>query len=325
MKKTLLALAAITALAALAEALILIRIPEDPWKLGALLEAFALTVGAFVALTYSALVRQLRKWAVESPGRAFGVPFLMLIPYLVLALGTRTFSWLALEKLTTYIAVPVLLLMPDRQRKAEKVGWRDLAAMLALGLPVSANWLREVWVWPQDLYVFRPLFCVCVGGYAFMVIRNLEGVGYRLLWRKGDFIDGLTNFAAFTLLGIPLGLALNFLHPHWQSISPGQIALQFIGVYLTVAIPEELLFRGILQNFLVRSIPQGPRGLYGLILASVVFGASHLHHAPVPNWRYAMLATLAGLFYGNAYRNRHRLSSSALTHALVDTAWHFWF
>lgn len=173
--------------------------------------------------------------------------------------------------------------------------------------------------------MFRPLFCVCVGGYAFMVIRNLEGVGYQLLWRKGDFIDGLTNFAAFTLLGIPLGLALNFLHPHWQSIPPGQIALQFIGIYLTVAIPEELLFRGILQNFLVRSIPQGPRGLYGLILASVVFGASHLHHAPVPNWRYAMLATLAGLFYGNAYRNRHRLSSSALTHALVDTAWHFWF
>ena len=71
--------------------------------------------------------------------------------------------------------------------------------------------------------------------------------------------------------------------------------------------------------------PEGPRGLYGLLIASVVFGAAHLHHPPVPNWRYAMLATLAGIFYGNVYRTRQRLCASALTHALVDTIWHFWF
>ena len=99
----------------------------------------------------------------------------------------------------------------------------------------------------------------------------------------------------------------------------------FIGIYLTVAIPEEMLFRGILQNLLVRTIQKGPPGLYGLLIASVVFGASHLHHAPVPNWRYAILATLAGIFYGNVYRTRQRLCASALTHALVDTIWHFWF
>jgi membrane protease YdiL (CAAX protease family) len=105
----------------------------------------------------------------------------------------------------------------------------------------------------------------------------------------------------------------------------GNFFFLFIGIYLTVAIPEELLFRGILQNLLVRSIHKGPRGLYGLLIASVVFGASHLHHAPVPNWRYAILATLAGIFYGNVYRTRQRLCASALTHALVDALWHFWF
>jgi membrane protease YdiL (CAAX protease family) len=57
----------------------------------------------------------------------------------------------------------------------------------------------------------------------------------------------------------------------------------------------------------------------------VVFGAAHLHHAPRPNWRYAILATLAGIFYGNVYRTRQRLCASALIHALVDTLWHFWF
>jgi membrane protease YdiL (CAAX protease family) len=65
--------------------------------------------------------------------------------------------------------------------------------------------------------------------------------------------------------------------------------------------------------------------LYGLVIAAAIFGAAHLHHAPVPNWRYAVMATLAGIFYGNAYRTRQRLCASGLTHALVDTLWHFWF
>jgi CAAX protease family protein len=133
------------------------------------------------------------------------------------------------------------------------------------------------------------------------------------------------NLVAFALLALPLGLALNFLHPHSnEQVSWGGFIFQFIGIYLTVAIPEELLFRGILQNLLVRSIHRGPSGLYGLLIASVVFGAAHLHHAPVPNWRYGILATLAGIFYGNAYRTRQRLCASALTHAFVDAIWHFW-
>jgi membrane protease YdiL (CAAX protease family) len=324
-KKAILTLAALTALAAVAEALVVLRIKVDPWRLAALLESLALVLGAFVGLTYTGLVRQLRQWAVASAWAGLGMPFLLLVPYLVGALGTASFSALAAGKVLAYIAVPTLLLLPDRLRRPERPGWRDFGAMLALAVPVAANWLEGIWTWPQELYVFRPLFCVCVGAYGFLVIRNLDGVGYRLLWRKGDLIDGLANFAAFALLGIPLGIWLGFIHPHTNAAVLREFPLQFVGIYLTIAIPEELLFRGILQNFLARSIVRGPRGLYGLLIASVVFGASHLHHAPVPNWRYAILATLAGIFYGNAYRARQRLSASALTHALVDTAWHFWF
>jgi hypothetical protein len=229
--------------------------------------------------------------------------------------------------------VPTALLLPDRLHHSESLTWRDALAMLALAVPVSAHWLQGIWIWPQDIYVFRPIFCVLVGGYDFMVLRNLEGVGFRLVWRKSDIWDGLLNFLAFALLAIPLGIGLNFIHPHsTASLSNirglGPVAtffLVFVGIYLTVAIPEELLFRGFLQNLLVRTIRKGPRGVYGLLIASVVFGASHLHHPPVPNWRYAILATLAGIFYGNVYRTRQRLCASALTHALVDTIWHFWF
>ena len=135
----------------------------------------------------------------------------------------------------------------------------------------------------------------------------------------------LVRRPVFALLAIPLGYALGFIQFRPTSVTAADFALQLFGIYLTIAIPEELLFRGILQNLLVKSITRGPRGLYGLLIASVIFGAAHLHHSPAPNWRYAILATLAGVFYGNTFRTRSRVSAPALTHTLVDTVWHFWF
>ncbi len=337
MKKGLQIFLGLTLLAALAEGLILVRVRIDPWPTAALLESVALLLGAFVGMTQTAFIKQLRHWAMLSPVVAGGMPFLLLVPYLIFGLGTRTFSFPALGKLIAYILAPTALLLPDRLHHRETLGWRDAAAMLALAVPVSAGWLQGIWTWPQELYVFRPIFCVLVGGYVFMVLRNLEGVGFRLVWRKSDVWDAVLNLVAFSLLGIPLGLALNFIHPHAMAPLARDLSLGpvlnfffvFIGIYLSIAIPEELLFRGVLQNLLVRTIRKGPPGLYGLLIASVVFGASHLHHMtgnpPRPNWRYAIMATLAGIFYGNVYRTRQRLCASALTHALVDSIWHFWF
>ncbi len=348
MKKAVLFIAGLLTLAALAEWIIVAQTPIDPSRLSAFLVCLSLVLGVFVALTDPGFVRQLRAWVVASAAAALGLPLLLLIPYLILALGTRTFSFWGLAKLTVYIVAPVALVLPARLHRATRVGWRDFAAMLALGLPVAAHWLEGIWMWPEDLYAFRPLYSVCVGAYAFMAVRHLEGVGYRLTFRKRDVLDGLANFVAFALLAIPAGYLLGFIHFHQHEVRPWTLAFglagarhslvipegwaelfqfvgEFLAIYITIAIPEELLFRGILQNFLVKSLPLERRALWGLLIASVVFGASHLHHPPVPNWRYAILATVAGVFYGNAYRNRQRLSCSALTHALVDVAWHFWF
>jgi membrane protease YdiL (CAAX protease family) len=323
-KQAIIFVVSLLSLAALAEWIILLQVRIPPVPLAAFLVCFSLVLGVFVGLTSAPFVRQLREWSVRSAAAAAGLPFLLLAPYLVFAIGTGTFSVTGLAKLSAYIAAPVLLLLPDRLHRPARAGWRDFAAMAVLAVPVGANWLTGIWTWPQDLYFFRPLYSVCVGVYAFLVIRNLDGVGYRLTLRKRDVLDGLANLLGFALLGIPLGIGLHFIHPHSRSVAFSIFVFQCLGIYLTIAIPEELLFRGILQNFLVRSLPERG-GFYGVAVASVVFGLAHLHHAPVPNWRYAIMATLAGLFYGNAFRTRHRISASALTHTLVDTLWHFWF
>jgi CAAX protease family protein len=310
---------------AITETLVLARVHYHPLQLTAFFLSLTLVLGAYVALADEDFVRALRARAARSRAAALGLPALLLVPYLAVAAGTGTFSLGGAGKLAAYIAVPVLLLMPDRLRSATRAGWRDFAAMVALAIPVGAHWLSGIWMWPEDLYFFRPLYSVLVGGYAFMVIRNLEGVGYKLTFGWKDAGEAVLHFAGFAVVAIPAGLALEFLHPHAAHPSPWAVGFQFFGIFLTVAVPEELLFRGILQNFLVKSLRSERRELYGLLIASVVFGAAHLHHAPVPNWRYMILATMAGIFYGNTYRRRGRVAASALTHTLVDTLWRFWF
>lgn len=320
------AVCALAALAGLAELVIAasFRIRE-PGQFFAVLFALALTLGAFVALTDARVVKWLRRQAARSAVGAACLPFLLLVPYAIEAAGTHTLDWRAALMLAGYVAVPAWLLLPDRLHEAHRVGWRDFAAMLALALPIASGALSHIWAGLGGIPFFQPLYAVCAGGYAFLVVRNLHDVGYKLVWRKQDLAQGGANFVGFAIIAVPLGLAIHFMHFHAGPASAESVITKFVGVYVLTAIPEEFLFRGILQNFLEKSLPGERSGVYALLIASAIFGASHLQHAPVPNWRYAVLATIAGIFYGNAYRDRRRLSACALTHALVDTTKFFLF
>ena len=61
------------------------------------------------------------------------------------------------------------------------------------------------------------------------------------------------------------------------------------------------------------------------MIAAAIFGLSHYNKPGPFNWRYVLLATIAGVFYGRAWRDRRRLLASAITHTLVDVLWILWF
>ncbi len=311
--------------AGLSTALLLWSLPSgavEKSTVMALMASMGLLLTAYVAFTQHGIVTALRRTR-RAPWVALSLPLVLLIPYLIFAGVTETFRWEAAGRLALYAVVPGgILLVGRREHPPARVRWQDALAMLALAVPVAAGWLSGIWTWPGKLEFSPALFAVPVGAYAFMVVRGLEGVGYRIGWRRGDWVDGLVNFAVFAMIAIPLGLAMGFLHLHAGVGGPLEFFSTFFAVYLTVAIPEEFLFRGVLQNLLSKTFR---KGIHALLVASVIFGLAHFHHLPVPNWKYVLLATIAGFFYGNAFRTRKRLSAAALTHALVDTVWRFWF
>jgi membrane protease YdiL (CAAX protease family) len=108
-------------------------------------------------------------------------------------------------------------------------------------------------------------------------------------------------------------------NPRWTGLAP--FLLSFLQIFLFIAVLEELFFRGFLQSLLSKSLGSW---VAGQAAVSVLFGLFHILHPPVPNWQYVALATVAGWFYGSAFRKTGSLMTSSLVHAGVDTVWRTW-
>ena len=98
---------------------------------------------------------------------------------------------------------------------------------------------------------------------------------------------------------------------------------EFAGILWVVALSEEFLFRGLLQQW----IGQWTGSSWGaLILASIIFGSAHLgFHGPFPNWRFAFVAASFGLCCGLAWRESRTIQASMITHALGATLYRVFF
>jgi hypothetical protein len=117
-------------------------------------------------------------------------------------------------------------------------------------------------------------------------------------------------------IAIPLGLALGFLHLHHRVEHPWLLVPLWIVTFVGVALPEEIFFRGWIQNLLERRLGRTA----ALIVTATLFGLSHFNkRTTFFNWRYVLLAAIAGIFYGRAWRRDHRIAASAITHSTVDT------
>jgi membrane protease YdiL (CAAX protease family) len=176
------------------------------------------------------------------------------------------------------------------------------------GAPLAADRAPAAPAAPTDAARFLGLVDAL---WLFLVARPVRGVGHTFALRGRDVGLAAGAFVAFALVAVPVGVATGFIA--WN---PRLGAARVLGLpllaYLTVALPEEFLFRGLIQNVLGRLA----RPAVALGAASVVFGLAHL-----PDPRYVLLATVAGVAYGWVYARTGKITAAAITHALVDAVW----
>ena len=249
------------------------------------------------------------------------LPALLCVPYILVTVDRGVFSlrWLALYAILP-VAMAVCMAVSGLLRS--KGYWLEFLVLVVLGLAVDLRWFEHAW--PARLSVLNKVLLLDAGIYAFLAIRQLDGVGFDLRLRLRDILVGLREFLFFFPFALGLGLALGFLHLHpFGSI--GAVALKFLGAwiytFLFIAVPEELFFRGWIQNLMERHI--GRRR--ALFATAILFGLSHFNKRAVYfNWRYVLLAAIAGVFYGRAWRSDRRVAASSFTHSTVDSVWSLW-
>ena len=281
--------------------------------------AALLTLAPFLAVAFFPAwavgrVRSLPVWA------QLACPAALSVPYALVTVGAGAFHWrwLALYALLP-VALACLLWRPGTFGPHARGNWRDFLVLAVLGLAVDLRLFEPAW--PAHLAIFGKMLLVDAGIYGFIGLGRLEGTGFDLRLRWRDAGIGLRELAFYTPIALALGLGLGFLHAHgaWPGLAP--IAGAWIFTFFFVAVPEELFFRGWLENLLEQRLGRFP----ALFLTAMLFGLSHFNKRAVHfNWRYVLLAAAAGVFYGRAWRQERRVGAAAITHASVDAIWSLW-
>lgn len=246
---------------------------------------------------------------------------LWLAPYLLYCAGTGDFRSVALARLVIVSGFVVLIYRIFPVCDSNGFRWQDGVMGVWLILVVLSHALAGIWNVPRNLDFMGRLFLIAVASWSWLFLRRLPGLGYEFAISSKILRAAALNFIYFAAIAIPVSLALRFTawNPRWPGVAA--FCANFLEILLFIALLEELFFRGFLQNLLSRTFDSWK---WAQLTAACLFGLFHILHAPFPNWRYVILASVAGWFYGSAYRSSGTIMASALLHAAVDTIWRTW-
>jgi hypothetical protein len=267
------------------------------------------------------LVPECQAWArariAEHPSLGVHVPFAFAFYGMTASLLSGSTNWVNFFLWPVCVGVAVAAL--GVVGEPEPGPGRLLLAAIALGV-LAGIWERGLQIQVPGGTHLSLAFVVAIDLALFLlaVARPLRtfDVGLGLTMRQlGLALGAVVVLAA---IAIPIGFAIGFLSFQSRWLGPVHGVARLIGLTLFVGLPEEMLFRGTIQEAFSRI--WNPK--VGLLLGSLVFGLlHHFKHPAHPNWGYGLLATAAGLAYGWVYQRTGKLSAAAVTHGAVDWIW----
>jgi membrane protease YdiL (CAAX protease family) len=288
----------------------------------AVLPAILLELTFYAAMGVPVFRERLRKlprfWAVAVLAVSAALPHAMYttasgmvrpeLTACVLALAAAGAAW--------YVVLP--------RKRIVDLAFLALIAVVSLAPVFPALYLRPA---PRlRLEFLGGLMWIRTTILAILTFRHAEHIEFGFWPRKKEWRIGIVHYLLFVPVGFGLGLLTGFLHLEPKSFGPLQAAAIVVGTFFgflwVVALSEEFWFRGLLQQWLGGWLASDTAGL---LLTSLVFGLVHLSYGQFPNWRFAGLAGIAGLFYGRAYQQARGIRAPMVTHALVVTTWRVFF
>jgi membrane protease YdiL (CAAX protease family) len=226
-----------------------------------------------------------------------------------------------------YTAAPVLCAYLQGPARAPRPTGLDFLGILLLWLPIEFAAGATLVPRPAQGFLHSVAYGIAIllGLVMWTGFRAFDGMKYQLPRQARDFWLPLAGFALVAPVLAVVGIAIGFIPPpHLPVQGAGRMAAAVGLIFAATALPEEILFRSLIQNLLMQRFGSGTRTL---LLASLIFGCAHLDNGPqpLPNWRYMILATIAGVAYGKVFQKAGSALSSAGLHMMVDWTKHFYF
>jgi len=293
----------------------------------------ALLLAAVLAFFLPAVQDRVRAALHARPAAIWAVPFLLMALFSGAAVLAGAFSFSLAVLVLGYTTAPVVCAWAGPRGRPAGVVDRpaalDFAAILLLWLPLEFAAGARLVPLPARGFLHSVAYGIAIllGLVLFTGFRSFPAMKYNLPRRRSDFGLPVTAFAIAAPVLMVGGIAIGFIPmPHWPAAGAtgGRMAGAFGVILAGTALPEEILFRSLIQNLIVLRFGTSWRTLLG---ASLIFGCAHLDNGPqpLPNWRYMILATIAGMAYGIVFQRASTVLSSAALHAMVDWTKHFFF
>ncbi len=266
---------------------------------------------------------------------------ILAISFLITTINV-VFALRANASLSTVLIVVAYFLLPAvvlfiANSKPNKPCRADILALALMFLPPFILGKRFGGKADLPLVVFSA---VVEAWYFWGVYRKMSGLAFfpKTSWRNAAWTFG--TLAVLWLLLVWLALLVGFPVARPETLEASKtwfglatltlkscFAQQFLFLWirkaLVTALVEELLFRGLVQNFLEKRFG---KTAWTLLLASMIFGLSHLNQGPVSvlnpgtwNWPYVFMSAVAGLGFGLVYRKTESLAPSNAVHTTIDS------
>ena len=263
----------------------------------------------------------------RSPSMIWAAPPLLTGVFAVAAALANVHSASLTLVVLAYTAAPVLCAYAQGTGPAARPTTLDFATILLLWLPLEFAAGASLVPRPAQGFLHSVAYGIAIllGLILFTAFRTFGGLKFNLPRDGRDYQLPLAGFAMVAPVLALLGIAIGFIPlPHAPPQSAGKMMGAVGIIFAGTALPEEILFRSLIQNLLMLRFGDGTRTL---LIAALIFGCAHLDNGPqpLPNWRYMILATIAGVAYGVVFKKSSTVLSSAALHMLVDWTKHFFF
>lgn len=284
-------------------------------------------LGLILSLLCARARQVLERVLHRRPVRILLAPILLTAVFSCAAVMAGAASLRLVLLMLGYTAAPAVCAFVQGPGPAARPSLLDFLAILLMWLPLELAAGASMIPRPAQGFLHSVAYGVAIllSLVIFLGFRSFPGMRFNLPVHARDYWMPVAAFAIIAPILAVVGIALGFIPlPHAASQSTGKMISSAGLIFAGTALPEEILFRSLIQNFLMLRFGSSVRTL---LVAAFIFGCAHLNNGPqaLPNWRYMILATIAGWAYGVVFQRSSTVLSSAALHTMVDWTKHVFF